>query len=171
VHRAAPCRNVPVTSTLGLMFDDTAAVIAFLSALVAMLSALYARWQARAADKSNQIALHADRLDVYKGLVRFRAYITARGVSIKDDEVWKFAEAAELSEFYFPAAVHKRMDSVFQRAIELLSLNDQWETNKPLDRDEMIKLNRKRQDLMKEIREDCYAISDEFKPHLRVGET
>ena len=152
------------------MFEDASAVTAVLAALVSALSALYARWQVGSAKKANEIALHEDRLSTYKGLVRYRAYITARGVGIKE-EVWKFAEVSELSEFYFSAYVHGRLESVFKRSLELLSLNDQWETDKPTDRDEMLKLNRKRHDLMKGMQDDCYVISDELKPYLRVGET
>jgi hypothetical protein len=153
------------------MFEYASAVTAVLAALVSALSALYARWQAGSSKRANEIALHENRLNTYKGLVRFRAYITARGVGIKEEEVWKFAEVSELSEFYFSGYVHGRLESVFKRSLDLLSLNDRWETDKPADRNEMIELNRKRHDLMKEIRDDCYAISDELKPSLRVGET
>lgn len=130
---------------------------------------MYARWQAGSSRRANQIALHENRLNTYKGLVRYRAYVTARGTGIKEEEVWKFAEVCELSEFYFPAHIHTRLESVFKRSLDLMSLNDRWQTDKPEDREEMSELNRKRHSLMKEIRDDCYAIGNELKPFLRVG--
>lgn len=156
------------------MLQDTFTVISILAALVAALSAVYASWQAQAAKRANSIALHDSRLSVYKGIVRFRAYISARGTDIKEDEVWKFAEVSESGEFYFPAPIHARLESVFERALQLLSLNDDWENAKNaglIDQEVAKALNQKRHTLMREIRDDCYAISNELKKHLRVGET
>ena len=65
------------------------------------------------AKRSIQIALRGDRLAVYKSLVRFRAQkISARGCGIKAEDVGRFGEMAELGEFYYPPAIHMRLDSV-----------------------------------------------------------
>lgn len=66
------------------MLEDTAIVVAVGAAFVAALAALYARWQAVAAQRANEISLHESRLAVHKGLGRFRTHISARGTSIKE---------------------------------------------------------------------------------------
>lgn len=151
------------------MIEDTATLIAVGAAFVAALSALYARWQALAAGHANEIALHENRLTVYKGLVRFRAHISAHGTSIKEEEVCRFAEAAELSEFYFPPHIHPRLDAIFEQAMKLLSLNDEWEQAKQYDQDKANGLVKQRHELMRGTRDECYQITNELKPHLRVG--
>jgi hypothetical protein len=151
------------------MIEDTSTLVAVGAAFVAALSALYARWQARAAGRANEIALHENRLNVYKGLVRFRAHISAHGTSIKAEEVWRFAEAAELSEFYFPPNVHLRLNAIFEQAMTLLSLNDDWEQAKQYDQDKAKSLVKERHALMRGTRDECYQIANELKPHLRVG--
>jgi len=93
--------------------EPYATIVSVLAALVAGLSALYARWQAQAAKRANEIALHDSRLRVYNGLVRFRAHISARGTRLNEDEVWRFAEIAELSEFYFSEGIASRLSKVF----------------------------------------------------------
>lgn len=122
------------------------------------------------AKHSIQIALHGDRLSVYKRLIRFRAQISARGCGIKAEDAWGFGEMAELSEFYYPAAIHSRLDSIFERALKLLSLNDEWELEKELNAEKANELNQQRHKLMQETRDDCYAISKDIKSYLRVGE-
>jgi hypothetical protein len=98
------------------------------SALFAGLAAFYARRQAIVARRANDIALHENQLNVYKGLVRFRAHISALGAGIKEGEVWHLAEMAELSELYFSAStIPSRMNAVFEQSLKLLSLNDEWE--------------------------------------------
>lgn len=151
------------------MIEETATVVALGAAFVSALSALYARWQARAAQRANQIALHENRLAVYKGLVRFRGYISARGVGIKEDEVWHFVEIAEISEFYYPSDIHARLDAIAERSLKLLSLNYEWEEAKQYEPEEAKALNEQRQALMREARDECHKVSNDIKPHLRVG--
>lgn len=152
------------------MFEDAATVVAVGAAFVAALSALYARWQAMAAGRANEISLHENRLAVYKGLARFRVHITAVGVGLKEEEVWRFAEIAELSEFYFPPKIHPRMNGVFEQALKLMSLNDEWNEAKQSDPGRVRNLVTERHELMRCIRDECYKITDELKRHLRVGE-
>lgn len=150
--------------------EDTETLISFGSALVATLAALYARWQAMTAKRANEISLHENRLKVYSGLARFRVHITGQGVNFKEEEVWRFAEIAELSEFYFPKAIPKQMDDIFERSLKLLSLNDTWHAAKQSQSGDAVALVQPRHDLMRSIRDDCYKITDEIKEHLRVGD-
>lgn len=153
------------------MIHDTATIVAICAALVAALSALYARWQASAAARANEISLHETRLNVYKGLARFRAHISACGTGIKEEEVWRFAEIVEMTEFYFPPDVHPRLNAIFEQALKLLSLNDEWEDAKRYDQDKAKTLVKERHKLMRGTRDECYKIGNEIKRHLRVGGT
>lgn len=144
-------------------------MVAIGAAFVAALSALYARWQAIAAGRANEIALHENRLTVYKGLARFRAHISARGTSIKEEEVWRFSEIVELSEFYFPSTLYPRLNKVFEDALKLLSLNDEWEEARRHNEEQAKAFVKQRHELMRATRDECYKITEELKPHLRVG--
>lgn len=148
---------------------DTGSLISLCSAFAAILAALYARWQATAAKKANDISLHENRLKVYSGLSRFRVHITGQGTNLKEEEVWRFAEIVELSEFYFSENISVRMNSVFDRSLKLLSLNDEWNMAKEFDHSTAKPLVQPRHDLMREIRDDCYKIADDMKGVLRVG--
>lgn len=150
------------------MFDDSS-IIAIIAALVAMLSALYARWQAAAAGRANEIALHENRLKIYKGLSRFRAHIITRGSKLNEEEIWQFSEIVELSEFYFSADIHTHLNTVLEQAMELLWLNDEWEDAKQNSPEHAKNLVSKRHELMKTTRNECCKIREVIKQHLRVG--
>lgn len=151
--------------------EDTGTFISFFSALAAILAALYARWQAMAAKTANQISLHENRLKVYSGLARFRVHITGQGAKVKEEEVWRFAEIAELSEFYFSGEIPARMNDIFERSLKLLSLNDEWKLAKEQCSPNAKALVQPRRELMRSIRDDCYRIADDMKGFLRVGNT
>lgn len=148
---------------------DASSLISLCSAFVAMLAALYARQQASAAKKATEISLHENRLKVYSGLSRFRVHVTGQGTNIKEEEVWRFAEVAELSDFYFSENIAAQMNSVFDRALKLLSLNDEWRAVRENDPSTARCLVQPRHELMRQMRDDCYKISDAMKGVMRVG--
>jgi hypothetical protein len=151
--------------------EDTATLISLASALIAILSAIYASRQAKAAALANRIALHADRLDVLNGLSRFRVHVVARGASITEDEVWKFAEVVERSELYFPESVYRGMNSLQEKALRLMSLNEQWHEAQAQEPERAPSLAKPKQEFMREVRDECQKLTDELKKHLRVGES
>lgn len=128
--------------------------IVSIAAGVAVLSALYAKWQASAADKSNEIALHGDRLKIYDVVLYFYAKLTADGVGIPSSTVWEFRHIADLSEFYFDPPIHAALDTAFTRGLKLLSLNDELAEEE--DKAKKQTLNSSRYALMISIRDDCY---------------
>lgn len=151
------------------MIANLSTIVAVVAALIAALAALYARWQARAAQRSNEISLHSNRLNIYRALLRFRALLAAHGARIKDDEVWRFAEASDLSEFYYPKDIYLKLNGIFDRALKLLSINDQWEEAREHDSEKANALNKERNALMQQTRDDCYKYAEDLKRHLRVG--
>jgi hypothetical protein len=149
--------------------QDFGVAVAVISALVAGLSALYARWQAQTAKRANEIALHENRLSIYKGLVRFRTHISALGTSIKEEEVWKFGEVAELGEFYFPSELGKRLEAIFEGALKLLSTHEQWQETQQFEGEKARAMVKPMHELMRSTRDECYKVSNELKAYLRVG--
>jgi hypothetical protein len=152
------------------ILEDLSATVALGAAFVAALSAVYARWQANAAKRANEIALHDRRLSVYNGLGRFRVQVTGHGPSLKEDEVWKFYEAVESSEFYFPSQVQPRLNHLFEEALKLLTLNDEWRHARDTEPARAPSLVKSRYDLVRELREECQRVTNELKPYLRVGD-
>jgi len=96
------------------------------SAFVAGLATLYAQWLANAAHRQNEIALHGERLRVYRGVVAYGGKLAAVGPSIKENDVWSFDKWVQLIEFYFNKSIIEQLDAVFNRSPELLGTNDEW---------------------------------------------
>lgn len=149
-----------------------AVVVSIVSALVAVLSALYARWQARAAERQNEIALHNERLRLYHATLHFGSTLAGKGPRIDDGDAWRFRESAELAEFYFSEAVHKKLSVIFDDALQLLSKNDQWaEAKSTGDAGAATALNNERYRLARAIRDECFSAAGSMKAKLRVGQS
>lgn len=151
------------------MTEEISASVAIAAALVAALSALYARWQAKAAVQANEIALHENRLSIYNGLARFRVHIVGRGAAITEEELWRFAEIAERSEFYFPADIYEKINTLYEQGLRLMSLHEQWKELQELDPEKARTLARPKQEFMRETRDECFKVSEQLKSHLRIG--
>lgn len=138
-------------------------------AFVAGLAALYARWSANASRRQNEIALHSERLRVYRGVVDYGCKFASKGPSIKQEDVWSFDEWVQLSEFYFNKSIFDRLDAVFMKSLNLLEINDEWcsEDNMP---DSKKELSAKRNALYRELRDECFAIRDNMKECLRIAQ-
>ncbi len=151
------------------VLENTTNVISILAALVATLSALYARWQAQSVQRANEIALHENRLGIYKGVGRFRSHLTAHGAAFSEDELWRLNDVVQLSEFYFPPHIHDKMNSIFNDAMDLMSKHEQWCELREAGSDEARALAKPKQESMKRLRKQCVDVADELKKHLKVG--
>ena len=151
------------------VFEDLGALVALGAAFVSGLSALYARWQAKAAKRANEIALHENRLRVFKGLSRYRVHLTSRGASIAEEEVWKFSEEVELSEFYFPKHIHPLLQHIFDGSLKLLTLNDEWRGAKEEGSSTAKEFVKQRHELARSLRDECQNATIELKRNLRIG--
>jgi len=100
---------------------ESSEIIAIGSAFVAGLAALYARWAALAARRQNEIALHSERLRVYRGVVAYGCKFAAQGPTLKKNDVWSFDEWVQLSEFYFNKDIFEKLDCVFKESLRLIS--------------------------------------------------
>lgn len=143
--------------------------IAAASFLTAILAALYARWSANAARHQNEIALHGERLRVYRGVVAYVGKISGQGPSIKENDVWAFDEWVQLSEFYYNKTIFEQLDAVFKKSLELLGVNDVW-TTEGMGSEEKKELNAKRHSLYTELRDECLVIRENMKGLLRISQ-
>jgi hypothetical protein len=109
------------------MDSDLLAVFALCASVA---SAAYARWAGRAAQRANEIAIHNERLRIYKGLLEFRAMLTTRGPSFPDDELWKFGDLVLLSEFYFSKAAHEAMQGLSKDGNEIKARYEHWQATR-----------------------------------------
>lgn len=148
---------------------ESSDIIALGSAFVAGLAALYARWAAIATRRQNEIALHSERLRVYRGVVDYGCKLAGQGPLIKENDVWSFDEWVQLSEFYFNKSIFERLDSVFKESMQLLGLNDEW-NSADNGSDTKKEINSQRRTLHRKLRDECFAIRDEMKECLRVTE-
>lgn len=143
--------------------------IAIGAALIATLSALYARWAAQAVQRANEISLHNERLDIYKGLVTFRSVISARGPGFSERYLWRFYEHVQMSEFYFGGAEYKKLDKIFSNGLDILGMYDSWEQVKEEDINKHKEIVKKTHELHRETRDSCEVVINLLKPKLKIG--
>ncbi len=138
-------------------------LIAICSALLAGLSALFARWAARASIHQNQISLHAERLNVYKGVTIFASKLAANGPGIQETDIWKFHEWVQLSEFYYNLSIHKRLDSSFTHALAMLGKNDEWLVAKEQNSSNATNICNERHVIHRQLKDEFFLLNDIMK--------
>ena len=79
-------------------------VIAALALCASIGSAVYLRWSGIAAQRANEMALHNERLKIYKGLQVFNTTVVTRGGGFPDEAILSYSDHAHLSEFNYPEA-------------------------------------------------------------------
>jgi len=128
-------------------------------------SAVYARWAGKAAQRANEIAIHNERLRIYKGLLEFRAVLTTRGPGFPDDELWKFGDLVLLSEFYFSKAAHEEMQKLLEDGNQIKARYEHWQSTKE-SRGDTVTAVRVMNDLHRTTRDRCGIVADILKPDL-----
>jgi hypothetical protein len=98
------------------------------------------------------------RLKVYRSVLDFGAHVSSRGPGIAEENVWRFHEAVQLSEFYFDGKIHDVLEFIFKDALSLLSKNDQWQMKADLPPEECKQLSKERHPIARKLRDDCFAV-------------
>jgi hypothetical protein len=80
---------------------DTSSWVAAASLLAALLSALYARWMWGEARRTNFLALHTNRIDVFRAFNSLRQAVQEQGNRVELQRVSAFFHASQESKFYF----------------------------------------------------------------------
>lgn len=141
-------------------------VVAVFAAFVAALSALYARWSAKASQRANEIAIHNERLRIYRGLLDFRAMLTTRGPGFPDEELWKFGDIVLLSEFYFSQSAHKALVKLLEDGNQIKARYDLWQHQKETKDGDWSKAAKSMHDLHRATRDQCSVVAEMLKPDL-----
>ncbi|HEX8607615.1 MAG TPA: hypothetical protein VF679_03120 [Pedobacter sp.] len=126
---------------------------------------MYARWAGRAAQRANEIAIHNERLRIYKGLLEFRAMLMTRGPNFPDDELWKIADLALLSEFYFSEAAHNAMQKLVKNGNEVKARYEHWQATKE-SRGDIRTAVQAMNELHRATRDECGVVAEILKPNL-----
>ena len=110
-------------------------LLATLAIGIATLAALYARWSAKAAERANYLAVHAEMLRIFHEVVRFRAIVTSSGVSFPDAALFAFQDCVLLSEFYFSEREYLAIKRVSESAGKTKALYSYWQSQREDDPD------------------------------------
>jgi hypothetical protein len=144
---------------------DSSDLLAAFALCASVASAVYARWAGSAAQRANEIAIHNERLRIYKGLLEFRAMLTTRGPGFPDDELWKFADLALLSEFYFSEAAHDAMQKLLKNGNEIKARYEHWEATRE-SRGDTTTAVQAMHELHRATRDQCGVVAEMLKPTL-----
>lgn len=148
--------------------EDTT-LITIGSALVAGIAALYARWAAIAAQRANEIAIHNERLKIYKAIWNHHATLATRGPHYPEDALWVFHDAVQLSEFYFGTSEYEALKGILGDSFEILNLSGLWDITKSQGEEKYSSLVEKTNMLHRKTRDRCAEVAVLLKPKLRIG--
>jgi len=107
---------------------ETSDWIALVSAAIAIFALWHSEKAAKEARRANEIALHNERLQIYKGLLKFRGRMLAKGVQIDGSDIFEFYRTSvSLSEFYLEKSVHEQLNKLFRLVNEMKKSHNEWE--------------------------------------------
>ena len=88
--------------------------ISAVALVIASLAALYARWSARAAEKSNSISLHSTKLEIYLELRKFQKCFKGYQAYPDENSIDIFYEkSVVLSEIFFDPETASEFNDVY----------------------------------------------------------
>ena len=145
---------------------ETSYLISFLAILISGLSALYARHAVKEAMRSNEIAIHNERLRIFKGILELRGELVRRGVNIKEHDLFEYYEYVQLSEFYYNQTIHEKTKYYFDTALEVVKQHDLWEAAE--NKEDRNKRVAKTYEILKESRQKIEELEVLMKEHLRL---
>ena len=162
---------------------------ALLAAVYAARSARHAQRQANAAETAvaeaasqtavardalsearsqNRIAVHNERLQIYKALIKFRRELTAKGVHFKDDHIWAFWEHVQIAEFYFPQDIATELEAIVRTALSLQSSRSEWSEDASPSPEKKRELVKKTYGLLDELRKRAEDLDPLIRKELQL---
>lgn len=148
------------------MITEITAIVAL---VIALISAIYARRSAGSAHQANRIAIHQERLKIYKALLAHVSALSAQGVALRKDEAWQFYEPAILSKFYFKPAHSEKLVQIFDDSISLIVRKAQWEETTSMSQEELQELVRETHALHRATRDSARKLVQDLEPELVVN--
>ena len=145
-----------------------AEIISIVSLVIALISAVYARHSVSAAKHANKIAIHQERLKIYKALLTHVSDLSARGVVITPEDVWRFYEPATLSKFYFKPEHAEKIEKIFDDSLALISKKAAWDDIRARDQDAFQVLVQETHNLLWATRDGARNLAVEIEPELMI---
>ena len=131
--------------------------------LVAVLSALYARWAAMAARRQNEIAIHNEKLKIFKAFLDFHSKLTAYGADVSETDLYlELFPQVQLSEFYYSGVVHVELKKFFDSVSEMIALREAVVSSKDKD------IISKKHSQLNVCRTSAKQVEDLMKSELRL---
>lgn len=152
-----------------IIFEDpmqTSDLISIASFFGALLSALYARHAVGEARRANEIAVHNEKLRIYRDVLEIHGLLTTKGVTIKERDLFSHYECIQLAEFYFSPAIYEKLKLAFDTACEIANLSDSLEAT--VDKEVKASSIENLLARWRKTREDFTIVENEMKNHLRL---
>lgn len=132
----------------------------------AILAAVYARLSASQARRANEISLHNERLKIFRGLLDFRAEITAHGDQFEHAKLADLYNHLQLTEFYYDRKLYEAFKGFFDLAWEIDVLRHKQKTiGKPKEEAELVQ---RIQALFESLEGNEKELEEEFRKRLRL---
>ncbi|MGO9613044.1 MAG: hypothetical protein ACLPX5_08415 [Dissulfurispiraceae bacterium] len=151
--------------------ERPADLIALLAVFAAFFSARYAMHSAREVRRSNEIALHNERLKILRGILDLRAKLSAHGVDIKEEDLFRFYEYVQLSEFYFNKQIYEKVNDCYDCVYEMMDLRGLWASAEREGREEKAEMVQRTRDMLSQGRKKINALEVTIKNYLRITES
>jgi hypothetical protein len=142
--------------------------IALLALFVSGGAALYARWSAQATQRANEIAIHNERLSIYKGLQLFHMTLVTRGVGFPEEAIWHFSDHANLSEFYYSQSEYDQLKAIVDAAVALKGIHDEWTRQREEGDARASSTARAMNAGFRAVRDLCKAADEKLRARLRL---
>ena len=139
---------------------DNSTLIALLPFLAAILAALYARWVWGEARKTNILALHKRRLEVYRAFQKLRQSLQEQGMGLTKQAAAEFYPPAKESKFYF--SEERTSDLLAQYCVICLSIADEKRKLERQNLDQMtIERIHARQDELSKLEQSLFSSAEQ----------
>jgi hypothetical protein len=71
------------------------------------------------AQRQNRIAIHGERLEIYKALLDFRVQLATDRLNISKEKIWGFHNRTAWAALYFPAKIANALHDLVNAALKL----------------------------------------------------
>lgn len=147
-----------MTAPEPLLAMDASDIIAVLAALIAGLSALYARWAALQAKRSNELSLLAHRKAIYDAFHELRMHMLQRGLRPEKEQVSKFYSPSRDAAFYFKDSLATEIAKYYNLCFRAADLASQGNALYPNENDEMKAAAHAAHEISEKIDENLMAV-------------
>ncbi len=117
-------------SVFSLLVTVAVCVFAERSAGSSERSADAAQRSADSARRANDLAQHTQRLEIYKAVQTFHMQVLSAAVNFPEANIWPFANAANLSEFYFPHKEYMDLEAIVRQALTVKAAHSLFELHR-----------------------------------------